>query len=165
MKLIISFCAPAVMESMATTAPTPKIMPSMVSKLRSLCAKRLASPIFNSGRMCEMPMLFASRHTAHGAGGGRFLVGGLLGLVGGGVREGDDFSRLHAGSQYHQRFALLLQLHFARFKLAVLLLHVYSEFPVSLEDRLSRNVQDIGNLLDHDLHIRQKTRPQQRLYL
>jgi hypothetical protein len=38
MKLIISFCAPAVMESMATTAPTPKIMPSMVSRLRSLCA-------------------------------------------------------------------------------------------------------------------------------
>jgi hypothetical protein len=50
MKLIISFCAPAVMESMATTAPTPKIMPSMVSKLRSLCARRLDSPMVNSGR-------------------------------------------------------------------------------------------------------------------
>ncbi len=45
MKLIISFCAPAVMDSMATTAPTPKIMPSMVSKLRSLCTSRLESPM------------------------------------------------------------------------------------------------------------------------
>jgi hypothetical protein len=51
MKLIICFCAPAVMESMATTAPTPKIMPSMVSRLRNLCAKRLARPIFSSGRI------------------------------------------------------------------------------------------------------------------
>ena len=41
MKLIICFSAPAVIESIATTAPTPKIMPSMVSILRSLCASRL----------------------------------------------------------------------------------------------------------------------------
>ena len=60
MKLIISFCAPAVMESMATTAPTPKIMPSMVSRLRSLCAKRLASPIFNSGITCEKSVMAIS---------------------------------------------------------------------------------------------------------
>src|SRR5262252_5040714 len=109
MKLIISFCAPAVIESMATTAPTPKIMPSMVSRLRSLWAKRLASPIFSSGRMCEMPMLLASsRHAAHGVGRTAFLVGGLLllGLVGGGIGQGDDLARLHAGSQHHERFAL-----------------------------------------------------------
>ena len=60
MKLIISFCAPAVMESMATTAPTPKIMPSMVSRLRSLCAKRLAIPIFNSGMTCEKSIMAIS---------------------------------------------------------------------------------------------------------
>src|ERR1035441_7596287 len=61
MKLIISFCAPAVIESMATTAPTPKIMPSMVSKLRSLCANRLAIPINNSGPILESPMAICPR--------------------------------------------------------------------------------------------------------
>jgi len=39
------------MESMATTAPTPKIMPSMVSKLRSLWTSRLERPILISGMM------------------------------------------------------------------------------------------------------------------
>ncbi len=50
MKLIISFCAPAVIDSIATTAPTPKIMPSIVSRLRSLCTSRLDSPIVSSGK-------------------------------------------------------------------------------------------------------------------
>ncbi len=35
--------APAPMDIMAITAPTPKIMPSMVSAERSLCAARLSS--------------------------------------------------------------------------------------------------------------------------
>src|ERR1035437_3061710 len=61
MKLIISFCAPAVIESMATTAPTPKIMPSMVNKLRSLCANRLAMPMTNSGPILESPMAISPR--------------------------------------------------------------------------------------------------------
>src|SRR5213075_611401 len=52
MKLIISFCAPAVMESMATTAPTPKIMPSMVSKLRSLLT--MLGMIFGVGAVVAM---------------------------------------------------------------------------------------------------------------
>src|ERR1017187_2602178 len=51
---------------MATTAPTPKIMPSMVSRLRSLCAKRLASPIFNSGRTC--PNIYLFPHEFHAGG-------------------------------------------------------------------------------------------------
>src|SRR5687768_6919850 len=37
-----AFCsAPAPIDSMAITAPTPKIMPSMVSPVRSLCVARL----------------------------------------------------------------------------------------------------------------------------
>src|ERR1700730_14212384 len=106
MKLIISFCAPAVMESMATTAPTPKIMPNMVSKLRSLCAKRLASPIFNSGRIVENPILFPTRHAGHCV-ALRLLVVFLVGLVGGWVRQRHNLTCLHPGSQYHQRFTLL----------------------------------------------------------
>ena len=67
MKLIISFCAPAVMESMATTAPTPKIMPSMVSRLRSLCARRLESPMYSSGKILpDSIALLLSSATAAG---------------------------------------------------------------------------------------------------
>src|SRR5947207_15448714 len=67
MKLIISFCAPAVMDNIATTAPTPKIMPSMVSRLRSLCASRLENPIASSGRYPEKGfMLFAALGSAAG---------------------------------------------------------------------------------------------------
>ena len=58
MKVIISFCAPAVIDNIATTAPTPKIIPSMVSKLRSLCANRLAMPINSSGPILESPMTY-----------------------------------------------------------------------------------------------------------
>src|SRR6266849_4770776 len=49
----ISFSTPAVMDSMATTAPTPKIMPSMVSRLRSLWTRRLESPMYSSGKYPE----------------------------------------------------------------------------------------------------------------
>src|SRR5690242_8284031 len=108
MKLIISFCAPAVIESMATTAPTPKIIPSMVSKLRSLCAKRLASPIFNSGRMCERPMLFTRRHAAHRSAAALLLVTFVLFvLIGGGVRHRNDLARFHSAGEHHHRFAAL----------------------------------------------------------
>src|SRR5690349_11911788 len=135
MKLIISFCAPAVIDSMATTAPTPKIMPSMVSRLRSLCAKRLASPIFNSGMMCERPMLFRRRHAAHRAAAALFLLALALFvvLVRGGIRHGDDLARLHTAGQDHRRFAALYELHFARLELAVLL-HVNQRLPALFED-------------------------------
>src|ERR1051325_5117951 len=43
-----AFCsAPAPMESMAITAPTPKIIPSIVSVVRSLCVERLDSAVRN----------------------------------------------------------------------------------------------------------------------
>ncbi len=50
MNAITSCCAPAPIDSMATTAATPKIMPSIVSSERSLCARRLSSPSRSSGR-------------------------------------------------------------------------------------------------------------------
>src|SRR5579871_319194 len=153
MKLIISFCAPAVMDSIATTAPTPKIMPSMVSRLRSLCANRLAKPIFNSGRMCEIPMLFRPRQRAHGVALGFLVAVFLAGSAGSGVRQRHNIARLDAGSQHHQRFALLDQLHFARLKLAVLLLHEDGRLAVLLENRLRRNVQGVGNFFDFDLDV------------
>src|SRR4029077_2480455 len=149
MKLIISFCAPAVMESIATTAPTPKIMPNMVSKLRSLCAKRLASPIFSSGRIVENPILFPPGHAGHGV-ALRLLVVFLIGLVGGGVRQRHNLTCLHAGRQHHQRFTLLDELHCARLELAVLL-EEYGGLVVLLEDGLRRNMQGVGDLLTFDL--------------
>src|SRR4051812_2263432 len=165
MKLIISFCAPAVIESMATTAPTPKIIPSMVSKLRSLCAKRLASPIFNSGRMCERPnMLFTRRHAAHRAAAALLLITFVLFvLVGSRIRHRDDLAGLHPTRQHHHRFAALDQLNLARLECAVLRLYKHRGFTVLLEDRLGRNVQRVRNLLDDDLDVRQQTRAQQRL--
>src|SRR5271157_2927770 len=102
------------MESMATTAPTPKIMPSMVSRLRSLCAKRLASPIFNSGRTCPNICLFPPRHGAHGVAVGFLVALFLLGvLVGGGMGQGYHFPGLHAAGKDHHGFALLEELNFA----------------------------------------------------
>src|ERR1039457_7007092 len=110
------------MESMATTAPTPKIMPSMVSRLRSLCAKRLASPIFNSGRTCPNICLFPPRHGTHRVATGFLLALILAGvLVGGGIGEGNDFAGLNAAREDHHGFALFEELNFARHKLAVLL--------------------------------------------
>src|SRR5690349_2438070 len=152
MKLIISFCAPAVMESMATTAPTPKIMPSMVSKLRSLCAKRLASPIFSSGRMCERPMLFRRRHAAHRAAAALFLFALVLfvRLVRRRVGHRDDLAGLHAARDHHRRFAALHQLNLAWLEFAVRL-HVHDRFAALVEHGLRRDVQRVGDLLDDDL--------------
>src|ERR1019366_10014554 len=143
MKLIICFWAPAVMESMATTAPTPKIMPSMVSRLRSLCAKRLASPIFNSGRMCPNIYLFPSRHGAHGVAIGFLVALILLGvLVGGGIGEGHHFAGLHAAGKDHHGLALLEELNFAGHEFSGLgLLHEHRRFVVLGKDRLCGNVQ------------------------
>src|SRR5690348_8650226 len=167
MKLIISFWAPAVMESMATTAPTPKIMPSMVRRLRSLCAKRLASPIFNSGMICEPTMLLAPRNGAHRPAAARllFALAVLVRFLRGRIGHRDDLARLHAARQHHRRFALLHQLHLARLELPVPRLHEDRVLAVFLKHSLRRNVQRVGNLLDDDLHIRQQPRPQQGLYL
>ena len=43
MNAITCCCAPAPIDSIATTAATPKIIPSMVSSVRSLCSSRLST--------------------------------------------------------------------------------------------------------------------------
>src|SRR5208283_2390290 len=118
------------MESMATTAPTPKIMPSMVSRLRSLCAKRLASPIFNSGRICPNICLFPSRHGAHSVAIGFLFAFFLLGVfVGRGIGEGHHFAGLDAARKDHHGLALFEDLNFAGHELSGLgLLHEYRWF-------------------------------------
>src|ERR1035438_6079550 len=151
MKLIICFWAPAVMESMATTAPTPKIMPSMVSRLRSLCAKRLAIPIFNSGITCPNICLFPSRHGAHGVAIGFLVALILLGvLIGGGIGQGHHFAGLHAAREDHHGLALLEELNFAGDKLAGLgLLHEHRRPVVLGKDRLGGNMQCVMNNIDN----------------
>src|SRR2546421_6182315 len=52
MKAMTFCCAPAPMESMATTAATPKIMPSMVRRERSLWLARFSKPKTTSGSHC-----------------------------------------------------------------------------------------------------------------
>src|SRR5438034_7330234 len=52
MKPITFCCAPAPMESMATTAATPKIMPSIVRSDRSLWLVRFSNPKTISGNHC-----------------------------------------------------------------------------------------------------------------
>ena len=49
MKAITCCCAPAPIDSIASTAATPKIMPSIVKRVRSLCASRLSTLRCNSG--------------------------------------------------------------------------------------------------------------------
>ena len=59
MKAMTSCCAPAPIDSIATTAATPKIMPSMVSSERSLRERRLSMPCASSGAiscaLCRHP--------------------------------------------------------------------------------------------------------------
>src|SRR5436190_1276371 len=54
MKAMTCCCAPAPIDSMATTAATPKIIPSIVSSVRSLCRSRLSMlrPTSGSQRAC-----------------------------------------------------------------------------------------------------------------
>src|SRR6266478_695304 len=52
MKAMTFCCAPAPIESIATTAATPKIMPSMVNKDRSLWLVRFSNPKIRSGSHC-----------------------------------------------------------------------------------------------------------------
>src|ERR1035441_7751586 len=145
MKLIICFWAPAVMESMATTAPTPKIMPSIVSRLRSLCAKRLASPIFNSGRTCPNIYLFPPRHGTHGVAIGFLLALILLCvLVGGGIGQCHPLARLNAAREDHHGFALFEDLDFAGHKSAILLLNENRGPAASFKDRLRGKVKRVG---------------------
>src|ERR1039458_360922 len=135
---------------MATTAPTPKIMPSMVSRLRSLCAKRLASPIFNSGRTCPNICLFPSRHGTHRVAIGFLFALVLLGvLVGSGIGEGYHFAGLNAARpcfpglnaarEDHHGFALFEELNFARHKFSILLLNENGGPAAFLEDCLGRS--------------------------
>src|SRR5690349_4476546 len=70
MKAITFCCAPAPMESMATTAATPKIIPSMVSRERSLWLARFSKPKARSGIHCASDLgsarerVFIVRETA-----------------------------------------------------------------------------------------------------
>src|ERR1017187_9891310 len=135
------------MDSMATTAPTPKIMPSMVSRLRSLCAKRLAMPIFNSGRTCPNICLFPSRHGTHGVAIGFLVAFILLGvLVGGGIGQGHYVAGLDAAREDHHGFALFEELDFPGHKFAVLLPNEYGGLAAPFEDRLGGKVERIGDL-------------------
>ncbi len=52
MKAITFCCAPAPIESIATTAATPKIIPNMVNSDRSLCVVKFSSPNKRSGSHC-----------------------------------------------------------------------------------------------------------------
>ena len=72
MNAITSCCAPAPIDSIATTAATPKIMPSIVSSERSLWARRLSSPSRSSGRKSRSGRRWDTR-AAHrvGCGAGR----------------------------------------------------------------------------------------------
>src|SRR5215471_9460833 len=123
MKLIISFCAPAVMESIATTAPTPKIMPSMVSRLRSLCAMRLESPMNNSGKTPLIPGMLlpspaAGWNAAHGVAASALLFAFLLAaLFGERIGQGNHFIGLHAAGEHHGGFAALGDLDRTRLEL------------------------------------------------
>src|ERR1700675_1968823 len=53
MKAITFCCAPAPMESMATTAATPNIIPSMVRRERSLWLAKFSKPKARSGSHCS----------------------------------------------------------------------------------------------------------------
>src|SRR5882762_1106716 len=107
MKAMTFCCAPAPMESMATTAATPKIMPSMVRRERSLWLARFSKPKTRSGSHCcsdlgsvmelgfmgaRLASIGARTETGIGSAASLFFSGGIL-L---GIDERDDSSRRNA---------------------------------------------------------------------
>src|SRR5262249_18901650 len=171
MKLIICFSAPAVMDSMATTAPTPKIMPSMVRRLRSLCASRLARPIVSSGRYPESGFtllaslgaaIAARRHARHT--GASLLLAFLIARLGGRVGERDHFPGFDAFGDHHSRFAAPRQFHDALLE-TMPALYPHHRFAVFFKDGLGRNVNRVRNPFDRNFHIGKQAGAQQDLQL
>src|SRR6266852_6291476 len=146
MKLIICFSAPAVIESIATTAPTPKIMPSMVSRLRSLCARRLDSPMASSGRYPEIglfiltaPLRSTCRNARHR---GALFLALLVAWLGGGVRQCNHFTGFEPVRNHHGRFAAPGKLYRPLLKTAAAL-DPYGWLAIFFEDGLCRNVDGV----------------------
>ena len=79
-------CAPAPIESIAITAATPKIIPSIVRTDRSLCARRLSNPCVSSGRMSSRAVATgrrrSSRHPRPGGGARRLAWRSIAGRLG-----------------------------------------------------------------------------------
>src|SRR2546430_2786942 len=107
MKAMTFCCAPAPMESMATTAATPKIMPSMVRRERSLWLARFSKPNTTSGSHCcsdrgsamelaFMGVCLASIGTRTETGIGSVASLFFSGEIFLGIHEGDDSSRRNA---------------------------------------------------------------------
>src|SRR5215469_639947 len=165
MKAITFCCAPAPMDSMATTAATPKIMPSMVSSERSLWLARFSKPRARSGSHCardlgsarEPVLIFEETALFHARTRGRPRVArfGLFRCAGLRIDQRHDRARLNAfedGASFAERADLdLLCLETA------VLLAVDDFLAAAVKDGFARNGDRVGQLIAADTELGRET--------
>src|SRR5258708_5529184 len=172
MKAMTFCCAPAPMESMATTAATPKIMPSIVRRERSLWLARFSNPKTRSGSHCctdlgsamelgFMVMRRVSRGTRTDArirASTAFAVALELFLR---IDQSHDSSSRQAAKD-RAALADRADLDFLHFKSAVAFaIHYF--FAVVIEDCSSRNRNRVRKIVAQDAQPDRKARAQPRV--
>ena len=166
MNAMTSCCAPAPIDSMATTAATPKIMPIIVSSERSLCARRLSSPRRSSGRKSDVvplmrvaTMVIANRRPPAASESCCWWSG---------ARRSDPSSATSVPSDKARdggaALGEVLDLDLALLE-AVADLHEDVRLPVLLEHGLTRHVQRIGDFFALNRDARRRARLQPRIGL
>src|ERR1700710_1628310 len=140
--------APAPIDIMAITAPTPKIMPSMVSAERSLCAARLSSAERKAswgvmGLLSADHQPAATPSRARG-GSGRARRRLDLGLTGGarGIAQGEHVAGRNARFDHDPPHRGGAELDLDRLE-AVLPLAVDDRAPLAVEHRLAGHQQGV----------------------
>src|SRR5215472_14727387 len=153
------------MDSMATTAATPKIIPSMVSSERSLWLARFSKPRARSGSHCardldaakEPVLIFEESALFHTWTGGRPRVArfGLFRCAGLRTDQRHHRARLNAfedGASFAERADLdLLCLE------AAVLLAVDDFLAAAVKDGFARNGDRVGQLIAADTELGRET--------
>src|SRR5215467_6741124 len=170
-------CAPSPMESIATTAATPKIMPSIVRSERSLWLERFSKPSRRSGSHCTRArasgmtseVLISRASSLRGRSicastyrrPRRFVRFGFLCRSRFWIHKSNDRSRGNAGKN-GAPFTQRAHLHFLRFKSA-LPFAVDNLFPFALEHRSARNGNGFRKLVAADAQSNGEARSQPRI--
>src|SRR5438552_407336 len=174
MKAMTFCCAPAPMESMATTAATPKIMPSMVRRERSLWLARFSKPKTTSGSHCcsdrgsakelgLMGMCLASlgARTETGIGSvASLLFSGAIFLR---IHEGHDRSRRNA-IEDRPAFTQRADFDFLHFETPVAFA-IHYLLAVVFEDSLARNGNGARKIVPQDAQPDREARAEARIGL
>src|ERR1051325_9795301 len=166
MKAITFCCAPAPMESIATTAATPKIIPSIVSNDRSLCVAKFSIPNRRSGSHCasdfgdinELSFIALGDTSLRHSADRRTSSSACLGISCGflfGIHQSHHGSRRDS-FENRSHLAQRPYFHFLRFE-SHASLAVNDLFLVAFEHRFRRNRNGIRNLLAENAEPRGKS--------